>query len=146
MRPAAIPCLVLALLLPSACSSSSAADPPTSQHHPSSSVPSVPSSGLGNGQFGLGTKVRITTSGFDPQVLVTGMGLRVTWTNDSSSTQSVHFDNWGVAVDSGPIKPGQSWTFKADHTASVLYHSTYQPAFLGQLQIQLTGTGNEPGG
>jgi plastocyanin len=146
MRPAAIPCLVLALLLPSACSSGSAADPPTSQHLPASSAPSVPSSGLGNGQFGLGTKVRITASGFDPQVLVTGMGLRVTWTNDSSSTQSVHFDNWGAAVDSGPIKPGQSWTFKADHTASVLYHSTYHPAFLGQLQIQLTGNGNEPGG
>jgi plastocyanin len=145
MRRAALPCLVLALLLPTACSSASGADPSTA-HHPSSSPPSVPSSGLGNGQFGMGTKVRITASGFDPQVLVTGMGLRVTWTNDSPATQSVHFDNWGAAVDSGPIKPGQSWTFTADHTASVLYHSTYHPAFLGQLQIQLTGNGTEPGG
>jgi plastocyanin len=146
MRAAAVASLVLALVLPTGCSSSSAADPPASHTQPAASTPSVPSSGLGNGQFGMGTKVRITSSGFQPQVLVTGMGLRVTWTNDSSTTQSVHFDNWGAAVDSGPIKPGQSWTFKADHTASVLYHSTYHPAFLGQLQIQLTGNGNEPGG
>src|SRR5262249_49753951 len=101
---------------------------------------------LGNGTFTLGTKVRITAKGFKPQVLVTGMGLRVVWTNATSTTQSVHFDNWGETIDSGPIPPGGTWTFHATSTGSVLYHSTYSPTLCGQVQIQLTGNGTEPGG
>ena len=32
------------------------------------------------------------------------------------------------------------------HTGSVLYHSTLDGSLCGQLEIQLTGNGSEPGG
>jgi plastocyanin len=142
----AIACASLVLL--AGCSSghatgsqqSGSSDPATS------TKPECPSGALGNGHFKLGTKVQITAKGFDPQVLVTGKGLHVVWTNTSSATQSVHFDNWGSPVDSGPIPPGGSWSFHATSTGSVIYHSTYSPTTCGQLQIQLTGNGSEPGG
>jgi plastocyanin len=138
--------LLPAILLAAGCGTgSSGGSSSAAQSGPGIGV-SVPSSGLGGGHFGMGTRVRITDAGFDPQVLVTAMGLKVTWVNDSGATESVHFDNWGAPVDSGPIKPGASWSFMASHTASVIYHSTYDPRFLGQLQIQLSGSGVEPGG
>jgi hypothetical protein len=145
-------CVILAALA-GACSSGGAAGSSAPATH-ATSGPSVQPAAqpancpkqLGGGHFGLGTKVKITPQGFDPQILVTGMNLAVTWTNASSKPQSVHFDNWGAPVDSGPIAPGASWTFKAGHTGSVLYHSTLDGSLCGQLEIQLTGNGSEPGG
>ena len=114
----------------------------SSQQSPACSSKGVP----GNGHFKIGKQITIGDHGFDPLILVTGMGLTVTWTNRSSTTQSVVFDNWDTPLDSGPIGPGQSWTFKAVHTGSVIYHSSSAPCRLAQLQIQLQGNGTEPGG
>jgi hypothetical protein len=144
-------CVILAALA-GACSSGGAAgsSAPTQTNALTSAQPAAQPADcpkqLGSGHFGLGTKVKITPQGFDPQILVTGMNLNVKWTNASSKPQSVHFDNWGAPVDSGPIAPGASWTFKAAHTGSVLYHSTLDGSLCGQLEIQLTGNGSEPGG
>ena len=146
MRRTSITVLLVLLLTAAACSSSKpsigASDPAGS----TTRTKCKDTGPLGSGHFTIGKRVSIGATGFDPQVLVTGMGLNVTWTNGSSATQSVHFDNWGVPVDSGPIAPGKSWTFKAVHTGSVLYHSTFDPCFKGQVQIQLQGNGSEPGG
>ena len=146
MRRAAIATLPMLLLLAAACSSSKpsiGASVPSRTTAPSACASAGP---LGAGHFKIGKQISIGAKGFDPQVLVTGMGLDVTWTNGSPTTQSVHFDNWGSPVDSGPIAPGKSWTFKAVHTGSVLYHSTFDPCLKGQVQIQLQGNGSEPGG
>jgi plastocyanin len=150
-RRFAIACAVVALLAGcssghGAAGSQQPAGSGTGGDTSTSTKPRCPSGQLGNGHFTLGRKVQITAKGFDPQVLVTGKGLHVVWTNTSSTTQSVHFDNWGSPVDSGPIPPGGNWTFHATSTGSVVYHSTYSPTLCGQLQIQLTGNGSEPGG
>lgn len=85
----------------------------------------------------LGTVVTITPSGFSPKVLVAPTGQTVTWRNESGSTQSVHFDNAGERIDSGPIPPGGTWAFDPPGALSLLYHSTYTPKFRAQLQVQL---------
>jgi plastocyanin len=138
--------LLVLLLMAAACSSSK---PSIGASAPASSAAHAKckdAGPLGSGHFTIGKRVSIGTAGFAPQVLVTGMGLSVTWTNTSSTPQSVHFDNWESPVDSGPIAPGKSWSFTAAHTGSVLYHSTFDPCFKGQVEIQLMGNGSEPGG
>jgi plastocyanin len=95
--------------------------------------------GVTSPHFTFGTSVKITDAGFRPLVLVTAPGEKVTWHNDSSSTQSVHFDNWGSPVDSGPLKPGDSWSFPFSSAGSLIYHSTFHPSFRGQVQIQVSG-------
>jgi plastocyanin len=146
VRLRTIPALVVVLLASAACSSTKAASAPSRPASSAAATGCKDSAPLGSGRFTIGKQIQIGAAGFEPQVLVTGMGLSVTWTNGSSTTQSVHFDNWESPVDSGPIAPGASWSFKAVHTGSVLYHSTFDPCFKGQVQIQLTGNGSEPGG
>jgi plastocyanin len=137
---------VVALLVAPACSSSSRGTTAASTV-PTTTRASTSGGGtqLGNGTFTIGTRVAITDNGYDPQVLVAAMGSKITWTNRSASVQSVHFDNYGAPVDSGAIRPGHTWTFHAVSTGSILYHSTYDDAFRGQLQVQLGGVG-QPGG
>jgi hypothetical protein len=118
---------------------SGSADKPAAASEPGTQpTPSQPSNS-GNDDFALGTLVTITSSGFSPKVLVAPMGQIVTWRNESGSTQSVRFDNAGERVDSGPIRPGESWTFDPPGALSLLYHSTYPPRFKAQLQVQLLG-------
>jgi plastocyanin len=145
VRRRTVSAILVVLLASAACSSTKAAAPsqPAGSTAPAKCKDSGP---LGSGHFTIGKQVKIGTSGFEPQLLVTGMNLTVTWKNTSSTPQSVHFDNWETPIDSGPIAPGASWSFKAVHTGSVLYHSTFDPCFKGQVQIQLTGNGAEPGG
>ncbi len=88
---------------------------------------------------GMGTTILITASGFRPRILLAPMGTPVVWKNVSSSTQSVHLDNFGSPVDSGPIKPGGAWSFNPNAQLSIVYHSTYDRRFRGQLQVQLVG-------
>jgi hypothetical protein len=92
------------------------------------------------GHFLISTKVAITDKGFTPVVLITGMGLKVVWTNTTTSTQSVYFDQWGGSHPySGPIAPGHSWTWKASRAGTALYHSTFHPTLCGQVTVQLIG-------
>jgi len=121
------------------CSSSSATGSASNASDQPSSQP-PPGTVLGGGHFTIGTKVHITSTGFDPQVLYTPIGSTVTWTNRSDSPQSVHFDNWDPTqpVDSGAIPPGGTWTFTFKSTGSVVYHSNQNPSFRGTVQIRLT--------
>jgi hypothetical protein len=67
------------------------------------------------------------------------MGVPIVWHNASTKTQSVHLDNFGTKIDSGPIKPGATWSFNPKAEISIVYHSTYDPSFRGQLQVQPIG-------
>ena len=88
---------------------------------------------------GMGLTVQITNGGFSPSQLLAPMGFPVVWKNVSDTTQSVVFDNFGKAVDSGPIRPGQKWSYNPNAQLSILYHSRYPGHFKGQLQIQAVG-------
>jgi hypothetical protein len=83
--------------------------------------------------------VVISSTGFRPKVLLAPMGVPIVWRNTSTKTQSVHLDNFGTKVDSGPIKPGASWSFNPNAEISIVYHSTFDPSFRGQLQVQPIG-------
>jgi plastocyanin len=162
-RRLAAPIVALTLLLgAAACSSSggSAADPGSSQSSGGGGAAAtqpdtgnaVPTSGITprcvqklQPHFLISNVVHITDKGFSPKLLVAGMGWTVTWHNDTSKPQSVYFDSWGGEHPySGTIAPGKTWKWKADRTGTVLYHSTYDPSACAQVQVQLTGAGNEP--
>jgi len=84
----------------------------------------------------VGHCIFITSSGFDPNVLVAPMGIDITWTNTSSKPASIVFDNYFKKVDSGPIPPGGTWKFHAGELVSIVYHSPDIPHSQSQLQIQ----------
>jgi hypothetical protein len=65
------------------------------------------------------------------------MTANIIWKNTTSGPQSVHFDNFGRRLDSGPIPPGGTWTFHAATTGSITYHSTYDRRFRGRLLVQI---------
>jgi hypothetical protein len=132
--------LALAMLLLPACAGSGGGSS-VAGSRPATTPQTPPQSSGGNAQAALGTSVLITGSGFQPLLLVAPMGQRITWKNVSDSTQSVHLDNWGARVDSGPIPPGGDWSFNPKRLASITYHSTYDHSFRAQLQIQLPGFG-----
>ncbi|MGN6379048.1 MAG: hypothetical protein ACTHNU_08875 [Gaiellales bacterium] len=133
---AAVACLALA----AGCGSSGhgAAGHPGS-HSKRTSSAAYYAKDKGNAQFAMGTSVLITAKGFLPHILLAPMGRPVVWKNSSSRTQSVHLDNYGSRVDSGPIKPGATWSFNPKAELSLVYHSTYDPHFRGQLQVQPIG-------
>jgi hypothetical protein len=87
----------------------------------------------------MGTTIVITPTGFSPQVLIAPLGLAITWENESGKVQSVHLDNFGSTVDSGAIQPGHAWKFNPRTASSIVYHSTYDPSFKAQLQVQAVG-------
>lgn len=134
-------------VLPGCGASSSSSSPQTGSGAPSaaSTSPGAAAStsyyakDRGNAQFAMGTTVVITRSGFQPQQLLAPVGYAIVWKNLSGSTQSVHLDNFGSRVDSGPIPPGGSWSFNPKAQLSIVYHSTYHPRFHGQLQVQQVG-------
>jgi hypothetical protein len=144
MRPGLL-CAALAATaaLMSGCGSSGAA--PSGTTHRTTPPASTTTSGAGyskdhgNAQFAMGTTVVISNTGFRPKVLLAPMGVPIVWRNASTKTQSVHLDNFGTKVDSGPIKPGATWSFNPKAEISIVYHSTFDPSFRGQLQVQAIG-------
>jgi hypothetical protein len=144
MRPGlACAVLVATAALISGCGSSGAASSGTTHTTapPSGGVSgsSYYSKDRGNAQFAMGATVVISNSGFRPKVLLAPMGVPIVWRNSSTRTQSVHLDNFGTKVDSGPIKPGATWSFNPKAEISIVYHSNYDPSFRGQLQVQAIG-------
>jgi hypothetical protein len=143
MRPA-LRCAVVAAsaALISGCGSSGSASSSTIRTTPppaSTNLRSGYAKDRGNAQFAMGATVFISNSGFRPKILLAPMGIPVVWRNVSTKTQSVHLDNFGTKVDSGPIRPGATWSFNAKAQISIVYHSTYDPRFRGQLQVQAIG-------
>jgi hypothetical protein len=145
MRPGLV-CAALAATtaLLSGCGSSGASPSSSGSTHSTAPPASTNSrSGYskdrGNAQFAMGATVVISNTGFQPKILLAPMGVPIVWRNTSAKTQSVHLDNFGTKVDSGPIKPGTTWSFNPKAEISILYHSTYDSSFRGQLQVQPIG-------
>jgi hypothetical protein len=90
--------------------------------------------------FDSGQTIYITDAGFAPHWLVSIEKLPVVWVNDTDKVQSVVFDH--QKVRSGPIQPGESFTWTSTHMVSVTYHNGEQPSQTGAVQVSqpLTGT------
>jgi hypothetical protein len=123
--------------------SHAASTPPASSSstfHPADTGGRIwPRKTTGDGWIGLGTRIKITDQGFWPRELFAPMGYILTWTNVSGRIASVHFDNYGERVDSGPIAPGKSWSFNATRLAMISYHSTIGTHFHAVVRVQQTG-------
>jgi hypothetical protein len=67
-----------------------------------------------------GNQVIITAAGVLPYHLFTGLGTKVTWTNLSNKTMTITSIAPGL-LDSGPIKPGQTFSWSSATGISVRY-------------------------
>jgi hypothetical protein len=115
-----------------ACGEGAGTEPTTSP--PSSADPTGIAA---NPNFAFGQEVFITEEGVVPQELLARVNEAITFRNETSRTQSVHFDNYR-GIDSGPIPPGRTWVYTPTATVSIVYHSTYQPDLQGQVQVHPT--------
>jgi plastocyanin len=88
---------------------------------------------------GLGNAVTIDAQGFSPRWLIVAVGKKVTFTNTTTTTQKIVFDNAfdpvGKPLQSPSIAPGKTWRWTADSFASFAYHSPQLPGLDGRIQV-----------
>jgi plastocyanin len=77
--------------------------------------------------------VSITDSGFGPPTLEVAGGDTVTWTNDGSVAHDVSADDG--TFQSGPMSPGQSFTFTFDTEGTYAYRSTTDADLTGSVVV-----------
>jgi hypothetical protein len=82
--------------------------------------------------FDYGQVVCITEKGVQPQVLVSVAGEAVTWRNETSRPQAIRFA--AFAAHSGPIPPGETWSYTPTLPLSIAYHASSSPR-LAQIQV-----------
>ena len=80
---------------------------------------------------GSGTQVIITPTGFEPRVLSSVQNKTITWTNLTNQVQQVNFEY--STVRSGPIEPGQTFSWTPHTLISIRYDSL--TGFSGNLLI-----------
>ena len=68
--------------------------------------------------------VTITDSGFGPATIQVQKGQDVTWTNQSRSTVQIVGDQKSTGLKSGPINPGDSYSFTFDDGGTFNYHDS----------------------
>lgn len=72
-------------------------------------------------------------SAFNPSVVRVSQGGKVSWINRDSVVRSVEADNG--AFKSGPIAPGESWTWTATVTGKHGYHDGTRPYAVASLEV-----------
>ena len=134
--------LVLAAVLVgvplTACHSSSNAPrscPQAANATPAASVPTspIPKSSI-DPNIDNGQQILITAHKFIPHWLVSIVDEDVVWWNQTSKVQRIRFANG--TVDSGPIKPGDSFSFKPSDSVSIPYASVTNPHAKGVIQVE----------
>jgi plastocyanin len=71
--------------------------------------------------------------GFAPAHARVAAGTRITWTNNDELPHSVTADD--KRFDSGPLQPGQSFTWTADRPGAVAYHCIFHPSMTAMLDV-----------
>jgi hypothetical protein len=131
MKRTLVAALTIVLLL-GACSS---ANGETGGSKATSTTTHAPASSA----TGIGNAVTIDAKGFSPRWLIVAVGKKVTFTNQTKSTQQIVFDNAfdpvGHPLQSPPIAPGTTWKWTADSFASFAYHSPQLPGVDGRIQV-----------
>jgi hypothetical protein len=127
-----------AALALAACGGGGSGTPASSGAPPASSAPASTVASTSDPNFGFGQTVVITAKGFRPRWLVSLVGKKVTWRNESQMTQSVVFDH--ELVRSGPIAPGGTYTYDPRTAISITYHSGRNPHLHGSVQVTPEGS------
>lgn len=75
----------------------------------------------------------ITSSGFDPYYIRVFQGGVISVTNRDTQERSVVADRG--EFDSGPIPPGDNWTYTADRVGKFNFHDGTRPFVVGTLEV-----------
>jgi plastocyanin len=81
-----------------------------------------------------GNSVTIANFAFSPQTLMVKTGTKVTWTNKDSATHTVTADQG--AFNSGPLAPGNSFSFTFTKAGSYAYHCMIHPSMMATIVVQ----------
>jgi len=71
----------------------------------------------------IGQNIIITTKGFEPSKLYAASLTPIVFTNLTDVTQVVHFHAFPNIVNSRPIRPGRSWSFRYSKVIVLVYGS-----------------------
>ncbi len=74
-----------------------------------------------------------SSSAFDPSVVRVSKGGKVSWVNKDSVPRSV--EAYSGAFKSGPIAPGESWTWTATVSGKHSYHDGTRPYAVASLEV-----------
>ncbi len=85
-------------------------------------------------QSGSESDVDISNFSFQPSSLKVSAGTKVTWTNRDSVQHTVTSDQQGL-FDSGPLAPGQKFSFGFDAPGSYKYHCSLHPSMQGMIVV-----------
>jgi len=77
--------------------------------------------------------VTIENMTFSPNVVEMRVGDRITFTNRDLFP---HTATKAGALDSGMIKPGESWTYTAEKEGSIHYACSYHPVMTGIIEVK----------
>ncbi|MDP9242106.1 MAG: hypothetical protein M3O84_02900 [Actinomycetota bacterium] len=124
MKRIALP--VVAAVLLAGCGSSSTT-PQTGATAPKPAASIDPN--IDNGQ-----RILITDGAFVPHWLVSIVDKDIVWVNETSTVQRIRFSNG--TVDSGPIPPGKTFTYRPTDQVSIPYGSVGKPHIDGVVQVE----------
>ncbi len=140
MRGIALAAVIAAVAL-GACSSPPSNAPrscPNSASEVASARPPAPASPLPkqsiDPNIDNGQQILITGHKFIPHWLVSIVDEDVVWWNQTSKVQRIRFQNG--TVDSGPIKPGGSFSYRPTDSVSIPYASVTDPHAKGVIQVE----------
>ena len=80
------------------------------------------------------TEVSILNFEFNPTQLIVRVGSTVTWTNNDKVIHTVTSDV-GSEMNSGPIKPGSTYSHVFDSAGTFIYHCTIHPNMIGNITV-----------
>jgi len=75
----------------------------------------------------------ITSSGYDPYVIRVFVGGRVSVTNRDVQARSVTADRG--EFDSGPLAPGDTWSYEPKVPGTFNFHDSTRPFVVGKLEV-----------
>jgi hypothetical protein len=94
--------------------------------------------------FGVVHHVSIVNFEFIPALDTIAFGDSVTWTNNATSTQHTTTSNTAV-WDSGPLNPGNSFSFHFTSNGSFLYHCNIHTTMHGTIVVLSSDVKDETG-
>jgi hypothetical protein len=91
-------------------------------------VVTVPTEGNGkpiSPSVDLGQQILITSTGIEPLILMSNYNLPLTWTNLTTSVQTLKFVSPPGVNPSPPIPPGGKWTYTAHDGGNLHFQTTF---------------------
>ena len=78
--------------------------------------------------------INIKNFSFNPSILITKIGEKITWVNNDNISHTITSDLKG-SFDSGTLISGQSFSFTLTKTGSTKYHCSIHPTMTGEIIV-----------